>query len=155
LPDLLVAERVHLGQHERGALFVGQAPEVDDQVAEILPALDLRDKALGDRLGELADRLLAARAQHRVAAVARDREQPRAQVDRLLGGDEIVISGEEGLLDGVLGLLGAAEHVAAEGQDRPVVAVIDCLERHLLALADEVDEAGVAGKAKQTRRRDP
>ena len=53
------------------------------------------------------------------------------------------------MLDGVLGLLGGAEHVAAEGEDAAVVAVVDRLERGLGAAADELDEAVVGGEAEQ------
>jgi hypothetical protein len=83
--DLLVAEGIHLGQHERRPLVVGQATEVPDEVAEILTALHLRREPLGGGLGQVRGGMLTARAERRVAAIAGDREQPRAQMDRLVG----------------------------------------------------------------------
>ena len=129
ISDLLVAERVHLRQDERRALLIRQAPQVGDEVTEILTALHLRSEPLGGRLVELAEWLLAPGAQHRVTPVARDREQPGAQMDRLVRGREVVVGRQERVLDGVLGFLEAPEHVAAERQDRAVVAVVGGLER--------------------------
>ena len=83
--DLLMAEGIHLGQHERGPLVVGQAPQVADEVAKILAALHLRREPLRDGLGQVRRRMLAARAEHGVGAVTGDREQPGAQVNRLVG----------------------------------------------------------------------
>ena len=76
--------------HKR-ALLVGQTPQISDEVTQILPALHLDGEAFSGRLVELAERLLAPGAQDRVAAVARDREQPGAQMDRLVGRHEVVV----------------------------------------------------------------
>jgi hypothetical protein len=48
------------------------------------------------------------------------------------------------VLHGVLRLLLGGEHVPAERQDRAVVAVVDDLERDLVAAPDLVDQALVA-----------
>ena len=53
------------------------------------------------------------------------------------------------MLEGVLGLLDGAEHVAAEGEDPAVVAVVEDLEGRLGAGADVLDEALVRRQAQQ------
>src|SRR4051794_28498539 len=58
-------------------------------------------------------------------------------------GQQGAVGAEEGVLDGVLGLLEVAEHVAAEGQQRPRVAVVDGLEGALVPATDQRDEAFV------------
>jgi hypothetical protein len=60
-----VAERPHLGEHQRRALVVGQVIDVDDQVAEILAALDLDGETVGRLLLELERGTLATRAEDR------------------------------------------------------------------------------------------
>src|SRR3712207_9226035 len=64
-------------------------------------------------------------AQHREAAVARDRVEPRLEVDRLVRAAQVAVGGDEGVLEGVLGLVARSEHVPAEGEDPPVVPVVD------------------------------
>ena len=104
---------------------------------------------LGRRLLGVLEGALAAGAEHRQAAVARDRVEPGAQMDVLVRGRELAIRGHERVLDGVLGLLGGAEHVAAEGEDAAVMAVIDGLERGLGAATEQLDEPVVGGEAQQ------
>ena len=48
---------------------------------------------------------------------------------------------QEGLLQRVLGLLERAEHVAAEAQERAVVAVVEGLERALVTVRGKRREA--------------
>ena len=48
------------------------------------------------------------------------------------------------MLQSVLGLLAAAEHVSAEGEQAAVVAVVDDLERAVVTRAHARDEAIVA-----------
>jgi len=81
----------------------------------------LESPAVGNVL-ELG-RLLAASAQSREAAVPRDREEPRLECDLAVADAEAVVGRYEGLLDGILGFLERGEHVAAERQDRPVMAI--------------------------------
>jgi hypothetical protein len=54
------------------------------------------------------------------------------------------VGGDECLLERVLGLVARPEHVAAVGQDRCVVAVVEDLERGLIAAAHLRDQALVA-----------
>ena len=70
-----------LGQHERGALLLGQARDVAEQVAHVLAPLGLGREVLGGRRLVVRQRALAAGAQHREAAVAGDRVEPRPQLD--------------------------------------------------------------------------
>ena len=58
------------------ALIVRQTLHVDDQIAQVLAPLHLNRESFRDGLIEVAGRLLSPPAQHRVATVARDREQP-------------------------------------------------------------------------------
>ncbi len=126
--DLLVAQPVELSEHECGSLVIGKAADIVHEVAEVLAQQDLGGETFHGRLGDSRERLVSAAAQDRVAAVARDREKPGPQVDRLIGVDERVVSGQECVLDRILSLLGVAEHVMAEGQHRPVVAIVERLE---------------------------
>ena len=118
--DLLVGEIVELGEHERRALILGEASQVDEQLAQVLAGLHLLGEPVGD-VGEsvgLGQGPLALRAQRADALVARDRVEPRPQRDRLIGAAQPAVGGEEGLLDRVLGFLPVADEMAAEGQDR-------------------------------------
>jgi hypothetical protein len=54
------------------------------------------------------------------------------------------VGGYERLLERVLGFVARTEHVAAVGQDRCVVAVVEDLERGLVAAAHLRDQALVA-----------
>ena len=105
--DLLVGDVAGLGEHERGALVLGQLVQVAQEVAQVLAALDDGGQVLGRRLVRLLERALAPGAEHGEAAVAGDRVEPGAQLDALVGADELAVGGHEGVLDGVLGLLGA------------------------------------------------
>ena len=105
-PDLLVAQGTELGQDERRALVLGQPLEVGEHVAQVLAALDLGREALDGGLGNVVERaLLLAGAQDGEAAVAGDGVEPRLELDRLVAADEVAMGGDEGVLDGVLGLL--------------------------------------------------
>ncbi|HTX47553.1 MAG TPA: hypothetical protein VMD48_14820 [Solirubrobacteraceae bacterium] len=97
-------------------------------------------EALRGRLVEIRDGLFAPGAQDRVAAVTGDREQPRPQVHLAIARDEIVVGSEESVLNRILGLLRAAEHVAAERQNLAMVTVVQRLEGGPAALPDKVDE---------------
>ena len=98
---------------------------------------------------------LAPRAQQAEAAVARDRVQPRPPVDLLRGAGDVVEGGQERLLDGVLGLLGGAEHVAAEGQHAAMVARVKDLEGRLGAAPQQVDQSLVRRQPEQARAKPP
>ena len=55
--DLVVRHVAELREHERGALLLGQAGDVAQQVAQVLSALDLGGEVLGRRLDQLGGRL--------------------------------------------------------------------------------------------------
>ena len=112
-----MGEVADLREHERGALVVGQARDVAEQLAQVGALLDAGAEALGRGL-ELLDghgRGLAGR-EHREAAVAGDGEQPRAQLVGRALGDQGAVGAQEGLLERVLALVLGAEHVAAEAE---------------------------------------
>jgi len=129
-----------LGEHERGALVVGQALEVCEQVLEVLAAFDLGGQPLGRGLHVLEGDVLAAGPQHRQGSVASDRVQPGLEQDVPVVGDEAAIRGDERVLHSVLGLLPIAEHVPAEGQQATVMAVVDRLEGRFVTTADSADQ---------------
>jgi hypothetical protein len=149
--DLGVGQGVELGHDERGPLLLGQLGHVAEDLAQVLALLDLGRETLGGDLVELVSGLLAAGAQHRVAAVAGDGEQPRSDVDLLARVRQLAVGGEERVLDGILGLVRVAEHVSAKRQDRPVVAVIQRLERAVLTESDHLDQLVVGGQPPQAR----
>ena len=145
-----MGEVPELGEHERRALVVGQLREVGEQRPQVVPALDLGRQELGRGLGQLVD-LLAPAAEHAEAAVAGDGVQPRPQRDLLARAQQVAVRGQERVLDGVLGLLDRAEHVAAEREHAPVVADVERLERRLGAAAQELDEPLVGGEPEEAR----
>jgi hypothetical protein len=53
------------------------------------------------------------------------------------------VGAQEGLLQRVLALLLGAEHVSAEAQQRPVMAIVDGLEGALVARRRQLGEAAV------------
>ena len=64
-----------------------------------------------DPRGVIASGLLTSAPEHRVTAITRDREQPCAQVDLLVRGDQIVVRGQERILHS-LGCGQVAQRVA-------------------------------------------
>ena len=141
LADLFVAEGIDLGEHERRALVLGQAAHVDDQIAQVLAALHLCGEALGSRLVELGGGLLAARAQDRVAAVARDREQPGAQMDLLLRGDQVVVRRRNVCWTASSASCGSPSIWRQNDRMPAMVAVVDHLERGRASLPDQRHQA--------------
>jgi hypothetical protein len=64
----------------------------------------------------------------------------------------VTVRGDEHLLEGVLRLLVRAQHVAAEAEQRPVVAVVDRLERLLVAAPQRGHQPFIRGGTQQPRR---
>ena len=93
-----------LGEHERGALIVGQPLDVGDDGPQVGPHLDLLAQAVGARELVLAVRDRSACGQHREAAVASDRVEPGPRRGRAAPGER-AMRPQEGLLERVLGLL--------------------------------------------------
>ena len=103
--DLGVREVTGLGEQERLALLGGQLGEVAQQLAQLRAPLDLLGQPGCGELGKFV--LLAPGAQHRQAAVARDREEPRLEGDlALVLRLEVAPRCRECVLNGVLRLLG-------------------------------------------------
>ena len=82
-----------------------------------------------------------ARGEHRAAAVARDREQPGPHGRGRRGLAKSAIRAQERLLQRVLAVLAVAEHVPAERQQRGVMAIVEDLERTLVARAHQRRQA--------------
>ena len=125
-----MAEVAELEEHERAALVLRQAREVGDQLAQVGAAADVVGQAV-ERGLDLVDRHggVAARGEQRAAAVAGDREQPRPHRVGHTARLQRAVRAHEGLLERVLAVLAVADHVAAEGEQRRVVAVVERLER--------------------------
>ena len=65
---------------------------------------------------------------------------------------QVPVGGDEHVLEGVLRLLARAEHVPAEAEEPVVVAVVDRLERALVAPPQRGDEPLVGGATAQAQR---
>ena len=154
LGDLRVGEVVDLAQDHRGPLRLRKLLHVGDDLAQLLPLLDLlegrrpvlvrmdvhRVLALGDRPPQEVQ-----------AAVAGDPVEPRAGLDRPLVGDHRRVGGDEDLLQHVLGVLRRVEQVPAERQQAGLVTVEQDLERPIVPVANQGDELLVALQPKQRR----
>jgi hypothetical protein len=149
LGDLVVAVVAELEEHERRALLLGEAFEVGQQAAQLGAAVDVGGQAVGGGVTVVEGDLLAPRAQDRQAAVARDGVEPGPEADRPIAGAQRAIGGHEGVLQRVLRLLVAGQHVPAEGEQAAVVAVEDELEGALVAAADTSHEGIVGPPARQ------
>ena len=116
----------------------GRPREVGDQLAQVGAAADVVGEPVERRL-ELVDGDggVAARGQQRAAAVAGDREQPRPHRVGHAAGAQRAVGAQEGLLERVLAVLAVADHVAAEREQRRVVAVVERLEGALVAASHE------------------
>ena len=129
--DLLVRPVAEFKQHKRGALIGGQPLHVLDDLAQLLSA---REQARGtiDRGTVSADpvavRNLAAGAQLRHAAVARDRVQPRPQRTVAPTAAKRLVCRHERQLQRVLAPLAASQHVHTEAEQRSTVTVENLLE---------------------------
>ena len=77
--DVLVGMVADLEEHERRSLIGRQALDVAHEHAQVGATVDLGRQPLGRQRAVLERDLLAPRAQHRQAAVARDGVQPRLQ----------------------------------------------------------------------------
>ena len=100
----------------------------------------IESRPVGDRAAQVVQ-----------AAVARDPVEPRARVDRPVVGEHRVERGGEDLLQHVLGVLGRAEHVAAEGEQPRLVALEERVEGAVVAAPDERDQLLVALEPEQGR----
>ena len=78
------------------------------------------------------------------AAVAGNPVEPRAQVDLALVGQHRFVGVYEDLLQDVFGILGGAQHLAAEAEQPSLVAVDDRLEGAGVAAPRHRDQMLVA-----------
>ena len=154
LGDLRVGEVVDLAQDHRGPLRLGKLLHVGDDLAQLLPLLDLLERggpvlvrmdvhrvlALGDRPPQVVQ-----------AAVAGDPVEPRPGGDRPLVGEHRRVGGDEDLLEHVLRVLLRVEQVPAEGEQAGLVAVEQDLEGPIVPVANQSDEPLVALQPKQRR----
>ena len=140
-------EIAQLEQDQGRALLLGEVGQVVDELAQLDPLLHLLDHAhAGDQVFLERQRGGPASADHREAPVARDRVEPRLDVDRAVVLGQRAVGRGKGLLHGVLGLLVGAEDLAAEGEDGRPVALEQHLEGRLAAPAHERGQAAVSGE---------
>jgi hypothetical protein len=147
--DLLVRDVAELGEHEGGALIVGQVRHVGQDRAQVLPRRHLGGQTIRDGQGHLRHGALAAGAQYRQAAVAGYRVEPRPQRGGRVGAPQVAVGGEERELQDVLGLLLGAQHVPTERQDGTMVALEQRLERALRAGTHVLDQPLIGGEPQQ------
>ena len=154
LGDLLVAHRVDLTQEQRRALRLGELADVGEEVAELLAVLDPLEGGHPVHVGVGVHRVLTVGgrlAKVVEAAVASDPVEPGPHRDRALVGDHRVVGGDEDLLEHVLGVLGRAQHLAAEAEEARLVALDQSVEGVLVALPGQRDELLIVLEAKEGR----
>ena len=132
---------VKLRENEGGALVVGQSRDVGQDRAQVRARGDLDGQGVPGRLRHISDDALAAGAQLGQAAVAGDGIQPGARRDGRLGAHEVAVGGQERELGDILGRFTGAQHVPAECEHGPVVAVKERLEGSLGARVHLLDQA--------------
>jgi hypothetical protein len=135
LGDLGLVQSPQLKQQQGHALILRQAPQIAEQLAQLVAALDLLGESLSGGL-ERVCRALASGAKRRQAAIASDRVEPRAGMGRRGPRVSLLVGGQKRLLCRVLGVLLTAEHVTAERQNARLVAVVEDLEGLVMAVAD-------------------
>ena len=125
-----------LEQEQRSPLILGEPRKSADQLAQVGTALDVVGQSVGAGL-EVVGRQggVTTRSEQRAAAIARDRKQPRPHGVGQAALPQRAMGAHEGLLERVLAVLAATEHVTAEGEQRCMVAVVERFERVLVAVA--------------------
>jgi hypothetical protein len=129
--DVLMRVVAKFEKHKRRTLIGGQPLNVLDDLAQLLSA---RDQARGTidcrtvSAHPIAVSDLAARAQLRQAAVARDRVQPRPQRTVAPTAAKRLVCRHERQLQRILAPVAAPQHVHAEAQQRRTVTIENLLE---------------------------
>ncbi len=156
----LTAERLsHVGvgkaaqfrEDERGALVLRKLLEICHELAQVGAPLHLIVEPFGAWAQGLF-RLLAARPEHRQAAVAGDRVEPRPEPDLAVVAQKVPMCGCESVLNGVLALVARPEHVSAEREDARHVALVNDLECRLVPAAELLDQLVIAAHRKEPLR---
>jgi hypothetical protein len=154
LRHLGVLEVPELGEHERGPLLLGQAPDVAEKGAQVVALLHLLRQGR-DPICQVLGRHLTAGAPHVQAAVSRRRVEPCAQVPRRSAGVQLPVGGAEGVLDRVLRLLTRPEQVPGQRQQSTMVAIVERLEGVLVAVLDQPGQGAVLEPSDWAWRRPP
>ena len=149
--DLRVREVGELGEHERRALVVGQARDVGHHRAQVGPRLHLLGEAGGRSRISSSTSASARRAASSVL------QRLRAMVNshgRGSSGAPCSSSARWARRKVCCSASSAssrrADHVAAEAEQRPVMAVVEDLEGALVAAGGELGESGVREQAGST-----
>jgi len=133
--DLGVGVAPELEQNQCGSLIGWEALHVVEHLAEVLPPVDrvrgVVVPPIEDRVVD-TDRLLA-RAQLGQAPVPRNLVQPRAQRNVAVAGPQRPVSRNKRELQRILGFLAISQHVHAESEYARGVAIVDRLERGVVA----------------------
>ena len=149
-----VRDAVELAAQEGVALVLGERREVAEHVAD--PAAALAGHLRLGRVGGAEHAALFSVVEHDGVGphprqlvertVAHEPEEPRPQLDVALVAPQRTARPQHRLLDHVLGLVGRrAEDLAGMALERPPVALIDLLERAVVAPPERRDEALVVG----------
>src|SRR5437763_8020480 len=133
LGNLGLVQRTQLEEQQGHSLILRQAPQIAEQLAQLVAALDLLGESLSGGL-ERVCRGLAPGAECRQAAIASDRIEPRAGMGRRGARVSLLVGGQKRLLCSVLGVLLTTEHVTAERQDAGLVAIVEDLEGLVMAV---------------------
>ena len=151
--ELDIGHPAQLAHQERRALLLGQPANIGDQPPQRFALIGLRDGILAgcadhaenlggrhQRTAELVD-----------AAVVGDAIQPGSQRDLAVVRPQARIGPHEHVLEGVLGILAAREHLARIGEQPLPVAIVDGPERVVVPRAEERNELLVRAQPKQRR----
>ncbi len=144
----------HPGQlpHEQGrTLLLRQATDVLDQAPQRLTEIDLGQRIVNRGPHELEELRRRRRRPAKLvdAAIVSHPEQPGPKRELLVGGPQPGIGANEDILEGVLGVLAAREHLAGIREQTLVIALVDrpeCLvvpgpeQRHQLLIGAEAQE---------------
>ena len=133
--DFFVRMIPKLEENERGTLVGRQPLQVIQHLAKVLPPLDLICHTFGG--GSICRHFveieIAAGAELRQAAVARDRIQPRPERYVGVAPAQRAKRRDERQLKHVLGRLPISQHVHAEREHPASVSIVDRLERSIVA----------------------
>ncbi len=149
-----ITQALELAHQQRRTLLVGEPAHIGDQAAQVLAALCLvAGVAAADRIIVEQIRRCRRRAPQLVdAAIVGHAVQPRPQRDRPPADPQRLVSAQEDVLHGVLGV-GARprQHLTRVGEQADAVAVVDRAEGVLAARSEEGDELVIGSQPQESR----
>jgi hypothetical protein len=148
-----VGHAAELAHQQRRALLIREPADVLDQTPDRLPQVNLGDRVTsrGAQQRQHLRRWRARPAQLVDAAIVGDPEQPGSERQLTIAGSKPRVGPDEHVLERVLGILAAREHLARVRQQALVVPIVDRSERFVVAGPEQRDELLVGAEAKQRR----